>query len=465
MKICMFVLNNMTLDSRVLREAKALAGTGHNVVVFAVLDDKTVPYEERDGFIIKRIRRRYVTAISQCNEFMRKVGRVILAPFSPLGFLAKKFLALLRYVAKAIRVGRVLKQIARVIARRLMIRPTQLQDWTRKFIFKQAIWLVDPHHSPGTVQAAIQERADVYHAHDLTTLRMAYLAAKACHAKLVYDSHELYLERNPIFLDHNPVFDFRLSRREAKLIKKAAAVITVNEAIASEFSRRYRIPKPHVIMNAPPQGNNLNPLLLRRKLEEELQVRLPEHAKIVIYIGGITAHHGLEQVIQSLRYLTQAALVIMGYGYGGTYMDRLKALAEEQRVLGQTYFLSPVPSEEVSTYASGADVGVVPIQNACLSYYYCSPNKLFECIAGNIPVAVSDFPEMRRIVQDHDIGKTFNPKDPQDIARAIHDILKDPKRYQEMKRNTQRAAATLNWENESKKLLAIYQSLQEELHA
>ena len=47
----------------------------------------------------------------------------------------------------------------------------------------------------------------------------------------------------------------------------------------------------------------------------------------------------------------------------------------------------------------GADLGVAPIENVCLSYYFCSPNKLFEYINAGLPVVASDFPEMRQVIQ------------------------------------------------------------------
>ena len=40
------------------------------------------------------------------------------------------------------------------------------------------------------------EPSEIYHSHDLNTLRVAAKAAKIHKSKLVYDSHELYVDRN-----------------------------------------------------------------------------------------------------------------------------------------------------------------------------------------------------------------------------------------------------------------------------
>jgi len=40
----------------------------------------------------------------------------------------------------------------------------------------------------------VKERADIYHAHDLDTLLICFLASRFNKSKLIYDSHELFLE-------------------------------------------------------------------------------------------------------------------------------------------------------------------------------------------------------------------------------------------------------------------------------
>ncbi len=57
-KVHMFVLNNFTRDTRVLREAKALIADGHDVTVFAVLDNQTREHEVVEGIRVRRMRGR-----------------------------------------------------------------------------------------------------------------------------------------------------------------------------------------------------------------------------------------------------------------------------------------------------------------------------------------------------------------------------------------------------------------------
>ena len=76
-----------------------------------------------------------------------------------------------------------------------------------------------------------------------------------------------------------------------------------------------------------------------------------------------------------------------------------------------------------------------------------------------MPVVGSNFPELKRVIEGYRLGKTFDPENPEDIASAINWVLSDKDRYEEMRRNALEAAKIFNWENESKKLLSLYEGL------
>lgn len=297
-------------------------------------------------------------------------------------------------------------------------------------------------------------RSDIYHAHDLNTLPVAWWYARRHRARLVYDSHELYTERNSK-VPLTPVAKFSWRTMERTLIRKSHGVITVNSSIARVLAERYRVGLPTVVMNTPPRtvqpspnGHNL--------LRSALPVK-PDQ-KLLIYSGAITFNRGLEKVIESLIYLPDCFLVMMGYGVE-KYKDELRKVVERHQLQDRFCFYGPVAPDLVTMYAAGADLGVAPIQNVCLSYYLCSPNKLFEYVIAGIPVIASDFPELKDVVDRFKIGVTFDPEDPKDIARAADEILRNPQRAADMRRNTAAAADAFNWENESAKLLELYRTL------
>ena len=80
-------------------------------------------------------------------------------------------------------------------------------------------------------------------------------------------------------------------------------------------------------------------------------------------------------------------------------------------------------------------------------------------MSAGLPVVSSDFPGFRSVVAGHDLGKTCDPENPRAIAAAINWVLADKARYAKMKKNALKASKIFCWENESKKLIEVYEKL------
>lgn len=441
-KVCILTLTECrgSVDARVLKEARTLKQAGHDIRIIASRRDKSLkPYEDMNGLRVFRVkagtdwldffRRLY---FSRSDEIATNIkegnsteGLESTTPSKRLSILPKTFLR---------KLGTPVLQWLVGIYRALYI------GYLLYFLyFYRSFWV------------ARRERADVYHAHDLMTMPVAWLLSRLHKAKLVYDSHELWLDRNRV-PKRSRLNRFFIRQVEAYLIKRSDAVITVSEPIADELSKWYHIPRPKVIVNAPDYRPVERSNILREK------IGIPVDEKIILYIGAIIFNRGLEELILSLRYLKGYCLVLMGYSLDD-YSTELKKLTRKERLEDRVYFFGPVPHEEVTRYAASADLGAVPIKNACLSYYYCSPNKLFECVAAGLPVVGSNFPELKRVIEENQVGLTFDPESPQDIARAIDCVLSDKNRYEEMRKNALEAAKIYNWQIESKKLVDVYERL------
>jgi glycosyltransferase involved in cell wall biosynthesis len=458
-RVCMLVFNNFTNDSRVLKQAETLLGNGYSVTEMARLDGVTETVEERNGVQVNRLEVTpcygvYFQSIKWTASCLLLFGMVEIL-FCPrlYSFLQiNKFyvyLLMCAFAVCAIVFRKPLATIIRVLQKKVAwVAGTVLLPFRRQFCFLsyyRKVWEKTKH-----------KRFDVYHAHDLNTLPAAWLCARRDHAKLVYDSHELYVERNRKEKAHW-LWKFYLRKLEGFLVRRCDAVYTVNQSLAAEMARRYRISEPGVIMNAPACFSKFEHAENNMQLREALSIA-PDY-KILLYVGSITFNRGLEALIKSLVHLPDCYLVFMGYGVDA-FKQGLQALAEGYGVADRFAFYGPVATDQVIHYAAGADLGVAPIANACLSYYYCSPNKLFEYMNAGLPVIASNFPELEKTVLGHEIGYTFDPESPEDIAKAARFILDDPEKARAMHDNALQAASLYNWGNESKKLLEIYERMQ-----
>ncbi|MDP2671605.1 MAG: glycosyltransferase family 4 protein [bacterium] len=341
------------------------------------------------------------------------------------------------------------------------------EEKVNKFLVKRASANYDcfsiykPWRFVFSLQKALKElkaeKADVYHAHDLPVLPLCYLAAKANNSKVVYDSHELYLET----LDRKNMNLFKylllklkfliMGLSERKLIGKVDLVITVNESIKEELKKRYKIKAVETLLNVPPRSG----VVTSRDKFKDL---FGPGTKVVLYQGAFGWLRGLRQLLESVVYWPENfGLVLMG---GGPIKTQLEKLARNLGIEKKIVFLESVPLEQLLDYTSSADLGVVPMLKTNLNQYLATPNKLFEYLVAGLPVAVSNMKEMKKLVEEEEIGVVFDPENPKEIASKINQVLNEVGVYEKMKNNALKAAeGRYNWQLEEKKLFAIYKRL------
>ena len=94
------------------------------------------------------------------------------------------------------------------------------------------------------------------------------------------------------------------------------------------------------------------------------------------------------------------------------------------------------------------------------NYVASQPVKLFEYMAAGIPVVASDFSYWRQLVERFNCCLFVDPMDEGAIATGISWLLDHPEEAEAMGRRGREAVREhFNWENEARKLLALYDSL------
>jgi glycosyltransferase involved in cell wall biosynthesis len=255
------------------------------------------------------------------------------------------------------------------------------------------------------------------------------------HKKLIYDSHELFTEVPELI--GRPLIKFLWGIQERIFIKRAKAVITVSEGVANELKKRYRLNGVEVIKN----------VALRTSTET-----FKENQPTIIYQGALNIGRGIELAIEMMKQLPCYKLLIAGTG---DIEIKLRRQMLESNLTDRVQFLGQLAPENLRLITPKAWLGLSLEEDMGLNYRYALPNKLFDYIAANVPVLVSDLPEMRKIVEGYEIGIVANSRNPIDLANQIADLFDDKKRYEIILKNVKKAAELLIWQNEEPKLLNI----------
>ncbi|NNE35557.1 MAG: glycosyltransferase [Rhodothermales bacterium] len=293
------------------------------------------------------------------------------------------------------------------------------------------------------------ERADIWVAHDLDTLQIAERARRRFGGGLVYDSHELFLER-AVYPPHTKLGRARWRRIEQRLIRRADRVTTVCRSIAKELAQRYGIQEPALVMNAPNyEEPSAEPSSMLRSL-----TGLPPATRIVLYVGNIQYSRPLHLLVEAAQYLEDDCVVVIVGPVVGTAAASLQKIVSERGMEKKVIILPPVPQSDVVALASGADLGIVPLEPVCLNHVYALPNKLFQYLMAGLPVAASPMTEISRLLEQYDVGAVFPQNEPKAIADTVMQLLADTQSHRRLRDNALRAAKELSWEQQAPTVLA-----------
>ncbi|OFX46646.1 MAG: hypothetical protein A2X13_00440 [Bacteroidetes bacterium GWC2_33_15] len=282
-------------------------------------------------------------------------------------------------------------------------------------------------------------RFDIVVANDLDSLPACFLAALLKRKKLVYDSHEYFTEVPELVHRKFPKKVWQIIER--LFLPWIKYSYTVSESIAETYNSKYGIDMK-VVRNVPYSVQNI------------ISDQSAHTDKwLILYQGSLNLGRGLEQLIDAMLFIENARLKIIG---DGDIVNKLKERVIQLGLKEKVEITGRIPFEQLFEETIHADLGIALEENIGLNYYYALPNKLFDYIQARIPVLVSPFPEMQKIVRKYDIGTVYDHKDPQSLANKINEIFELKNRHQKWKGNTEKAASELCWENEEKILMKIY---------
>ncbi len=299
------------------------------------------------------------------------------------------------------------------------------------------------------IRAALRTRPQAVHAHDAAMLAPAYAIARLARARLVYDTHELAI--GVPYRTRGWALVVRIVERI--FVPRSDAVITVSDGIARRLSELYRLKRhPVVVRNLPESVEGAE--APAGDLREALGIG---SAPLILHQGASALDRGCEALIASLPHLPGAHVVFLGGGEK-PYLDSLRDVAESTGVAERVHFVPSVVPEELLAHTRQADVGTTLLEDNCENHRLALPNKVFEYIAAGVPVVSNDLPELRALIEEHQVGSTVAIHDAEALARALEGaILK--RGDAGLAARLERTTRELSWERERSRLTGLYATL------
>ena len=290
-------------------------------------------------------------------------------------------------------------------------------------------------------QIAKSVDAIIYHFHDPELLPLGKRLKKS--GKIViYDSHEdvprQLLAKTWIPRWMRKPISFVYEKYENRIVRSLDAVVVPTPHIRDRFIN-YNI-NTTIVANYP----------LKQEFSETLvPVEKKEQA---CYVGGITRQRGIMQIAEA-THRANMKLVLCG---------RFESDILKEELLNRyshIEYLGIVDRNVISEVIRSSILGFVTLLYTP-NHYYSYPIKMFEYMAGGIPVIASDFPLWKTLVEDNQCGICVNPERIEEIVSAIDFISAHSDKANQMgERGREKVLTEYNWEAASQKLIDLYQLL------
>lgn len=307
-------------------------------------------------------------------------------------------------------------------------------------------------------------KPDVIHVHDML-IAQAVMDVNAKSAKPFHLTLDLH-ENRPEIMQFYPhlkkvpgkylinVDTWR--KKQNELIKRADKVVLVTQEAIEQA----------VEMTGESQGKFI---ALPNTIEKNIYFNYPIDKKItrklkkgfdIVYVGDTGLRRGTDTAIRALRLLIekvpQAQLILVGKS---TEDVSLRKLVEELGLSAHVLFEGWQDVSLFPSYIYGAEVCISPLHRN-LHHDTTYANKIFQYMAGERPVIVSDCTAQANVIRSVECGLVFEAGNARAMADCLFELYHNPTEARKMGANGFSAVKEqYHWESTSQALINFYQEL------
>ncbi len=277
---------------------------------------------------------------------------------------------------------------------------------------------------------------------DLDTAVPGIIAAKLRKKIHIFDAHELFTHVPEVA--RRPRIQAIWEKVQAFTFKHCNTAFTVGPAIAQYFTEKYHKPV-QVVRNMPRASVVAH--------TDTAHFAAIENKKFILYQGALNEGRGLELLIQAMVNIP-CELVLAGEG---DVSEPLRKLTQSLNLENKVHFLGMIPPHQLPALTKLAYIGFNVSENVGLSYYLSLNNKFFDYTQSHLPSLINPYPEYKQLLSEFQVGLLTEPKI-ESIIEQASELLNNPSLYQELKSQCIAASEKWTWEQETPKLLSIFES-------
>ncbi len=293
---------------------------------------------------------------------------------------------------------------------------------------------------------------------NLSTLRFGSLVAKEFKPDVIYERRfspkigitlgkmigtPAVVEINAMIEEEKRILDKEEGRVGLEKIKRrirryflrsAAGIVAVSDGIRDGLVEEYDIPRSKISV----VHNGANTELFRpmEKIDCINRLGLDQGFRYICFSGNFAPWQGVEHLISALPAITEdhpdVRLLLVGDGVLRTNLERL---VRELGIENSTTFTGRVSYHDVPLYLNSSEICAAPFSGILRNVKYgFSAIKLYEYMACGRPFVTTSVCGIEDEINRNDVGISVKPDSPDELGRALKNLLEDDKRMAEMGR-------------------------------
>jgi glycosyltransferase involved in cell wall biosynthesis len=280
-------------------------------------------------------------------------------------------------------------------------------------------------------------------------LHVQYTAPLACPVPVVASVHDISFLEQPEYFRWPRALQLRMTVK--RTIERAAKVITPSEFSRAAIMRAYGLDETSVRVVPIAVSPSFRPIQ-RASAARFVAARFGIGNPFVLTVGDLQPRKNQAGLIDAFERLVGSnpslphRLVIVGKSTW--YADRIIKAAKSSRVAGRIHFTGFVTDDDLLQLYNASDLLAFP------SFYEGFGLPVLEAMACGRAVVSSNTSAIPEVADG--AALLFDPKSPDDIARAMRDVLLDSELRSRLERLGQQRASQFSWDRTARQTLDIY---------
>lgn len=211
-------------------------------------------------------------------------------------------------------------------------------------------------------------------------------------------------------------------------------------------------------INVIPNGINTDEFKPDLKKYDDLETRLSNRLSSqnfkILCVSRLTPRKGIKYLIEAFKNLSKKyknlELIIVGEGDD---KNNLINLSGEEIKNEKIKFTGLVPHNKLPEIYQTADVFVLPSLNEGMS------NTMLEALACGLPLIATDTGGTQELIQNGKNGFIVKMKNPDDLAKKIQQLIKNPELRNKMGFESRKLAENFSWQKVAEKYFELYKKI------